>query len=244
MSGNLAYFHGLPGGPGEWSFFAPQGLHASAWLPDRNRGGEVDGEFLARFPAGGAHLVGFSLGAPIALRLAARYPDRVERITLVSPGAPLQLGDFLSQMAGGPLFRMAAQSPRLFAAVAGAERLLARAAPAFLADRLFASAAGEDAALARDPAFRSAMAGVLRQGLGASTRGFVDEVAAYVADWRAVLCEVRAPVTIWQGNADNWTPPAMARALAAALPGEVDLREIEGTSHYSTLARALAELAA
>lgn len=243
MSADTAYFHGLPGGPGEWTHIAPRLLSEQAWVPDRNRGGALDDEFAARFPAGGARLIGFSLGVPVALALAVRHPQRVAALHLISPAAPLQLGDFLGDMAGAPLFRMAERQPRLFAAVARTESLIARLAPAFLFDRLFASAAGEDAVLARDPAFRGAMAQVLRAGLGASTRGFAGEVRGYVADWRPVLEQIRAPVTIWQGAADNWTPPAMARALAAALPGGAELRMIAGASHYTALRTALAEIA-
>lgn len=238
-----AYFHGMPGGSGEWAACAPAGL--AAFAPDRNS--PVDAATLAAqvrecCTGGPLTLIGFSLGAPIALAVARELGERATHIHLVSPAAPLQLGDFLGQMAGGPLFRMAARSPRLFRAVARLESLIARAAPVFLFDRLFASAAGDDVALARDPAFRAGMAGVLRTGLGRDWQGFAVEVEAYVRDWRSDLSAVDAPVTIWQGEADNWTPPAMAEALAAALPGPVTLNRLPGCSHYSALRAALSQI--
>lgn len=239
-----AYFHGLPGAGSEWAACAPPGLNAFA--PDRNASisaAALAKQVEANCAAGSLTLIGFSLGAPVALAVARELGERAAQVHLASPAAPLQLGDFLQDMAGGPLFRMAAQNPRLFRMVARIESLIARTAPAFLFDRLFASAAGNDVALARDPAFRAAMAGVLRTGLGHDWRGFVDEVTAYVADWRADLASVTAPITIWQGEADNWTPPAMAEALAAALPGPVTLNRLPGCSHYSTLQAALASLA-
>lgn len=239
----LVYFHGLPGAAAEWAVCAPPGL--TAYAPDRNTpvsAAALAAEVQVHCADGPLTLIGFSLGAPIALAMARKLGERVERIHLVSPAAPLQLGDFLDEMAGGPLFRMALRRPALFRAIARIEGLIARIAPAFLMDRLFASAAGDDAALARDPAFRAGMAEVLRAGLGRDWRGFAGEVSAYVADWRADLARVHAPVAIWQGEADNWTPPAMAEALAAALPGSVTLHRLPGCSHYSALRAALLQL--
>lgn len=237
----LAYFHGMPGGPGEWAVNAPPVLAGAAWLIDRNDPAvSFDGlaaELTARFPDG-LSLIGFSAGAFAALQVALRMGARVRRLNLISPAAPLQLGNFLPDMAGGPIFRMAADHPRLFAALAGAERLLARHAPGFLLDRLFATAQGGDAELALDPVFRGGMARVLREGLGRNAQGFAREVLAYVADWRSDLARITAPVTIWQGEADNWTPPAMGQALHGALPGSA-LHMLPGCSHYSALRTAL-----
>lgn len=237
----FAYFHGMPGGPGEWAGNAPPGLAHAAWLVDRNDP-DVTFDSIAAALAGlfpdGVSLIGFSAGAFAALQIAARMGPGVRALHLISPAAPLQLGQFLPDMAGGPIFRLAAERPRLFAALVRAERLLARHAPHFLLGRLFATAQGGDAALARDPVFRDAMAQVLRDGLGRDARGFEREVLAYVADWRGDLTRVAVPVTIWQGDADNWTPPAMGRALHAALPGS-SLQVLPGCSHYSTLQAAL-----
>lgn len=240
----IAYFHGLPGGPDEWAACAPPGLKAFA--PDRNA--PVDPATLAAQVAthcgdGPITLIGFSLGTPIALAVARELGSRAGQIHLVSPAAPLQLGDFLGAMAGGPLFAMAARRPRLFRAIARLQGRIARVAPTFLLGRLFASAAGGDVALRGDPAFRAALAQVLHRGLGRDPRGFIAEIEAYVLDWRAALAQTNTPITIWQGDADNWTPPAMAQALAATLPGPVTLRCLPGCSHYSALRSALAQLA-
>lgn len=238
-----AYFHGLPGGPGEWRHFAPPSLQSAAFVPDRNWGTDA-AQLADQLQGEGWTLIGFSLGAPIALQVAAELGMRVETVHLISPAGPLQLGDFIPAMAGGPLFRMAAERPRLFAAVARLEGVLARLAPRWLHGRLMSGAAGADRSVAADPAFISAMSGVLRDGLGRSADGFIAEVTAYVGNWCAVLDRVTAPVTIWQGDADTWTPPAMARALQAALPGQPVLHLIPGASHYSTLREALARIAA
>lgn len=236
----LVYFHGQPGGPGEWAANAPDRLRDAAWLVDRNTPLTFDdmaADLAARFPEG-MRLVGFSAGAFAALQVARRLGPLAAHLHLVSPAAPLQLGQFLPDMAGGPIFRMAMERPRLFQLVVQAERWLARIAPGFLLGRLFATAQGGDRTLARAPLFRSGMAQVLRAGLGRDPRGFESEVLAYVRDWRADLAGIAAPVTIWQGDQDNWTPPAMGQALHAALPGS-ELVMLAGCSHYSALRAAL-----
>lgn len=237
-SPRFGYLHGMPGGPGEWALNAPHALTARAWVPDCNAA-EANPAALAAQCPDGTTLIGFSLGAFTALEVARLAPAKVAALHLVSPAGPLQLGQFLESMAGGPLFRMARDRPGLFRAVAALERQVARIAPGFLLGRLMATAQGEDAALARDPEFRQAMAAVLAQGLGRTTAGFARTVEAYVKDWRPSLAAICAPVTIWQGDRDNWTPPAMAEALAAALPGSAELISMTGASHYSTLRRAL-----
>lgn len=233
----IVYFHGMPGGPDEWIVNAPSGARAPA-ATDRNN---APLPATASAPPEGAVVIGFSLGAVPAMRLAAQWPERIAHLHLVSPAAPLQLGDFLPDMAGGQLFRMARDRPRLFRFVARLERLVARIAPRFLMRQLMAGAAGGDRFLARDPRFVDGMAGVLRNGLGCDHRGFAAEVTAYAGDWRGILASIGTPSTIWQGEADNWTPASMGQALHRALPGST-LRQLPGLSHYSTLRAALDEI--
>lgn len=89
-----AYFHGIPGGPGEWAVNAPAHLAEAVALPDRNQPSFDAAGFAAGLPQG-ATLIGFSLGAHAALKVAAAAGDRVGAVHLVSPAAPLHLGNFL-----------------------------------------------------------------------------------------------------------------------------------------------------
>jgi pimeloyl-ACP methyl ester carboxylesterase len=138
-------------------------------------------------------------------------------------------------MAGRPVFSTAARSPALFGAMAAGQALAARLASMKLAAVLFASAQGEDRTLAQDPAFHAGMAAILSEGLGHGRANYVREIGAYVSDWSAILPAIRHPVTLWQGEEDNWSPPAMADALAERLPNVIALHRLPGLSHYSTL---------
>lgn len=246
----IIYLHGVPGSPAE---LALARTATPGWFaPDRNDpdlGASLDDRLaeLARrigalHPDAGLHLVGFSLGAMIALRLAPLLGTRVSRIDLISAAAPLEGGNFLPHMAGRAVFGLARRWPRLFALLAGGQSYLARIAPRWLARQLFATARGEDLALARSDAFVNGIAATLRDGLGRSSLGYRAEIAGYVEPWADKLALVGAPVTLWQGSADNWTPPEMAEYLAQSLPNLVAVHRLEGHSHFSALGEALARL--
>ena len=155
-----------------------------------------------------------------------------------------ELGDFLKDMAGGPIFRMARNHPWLFRLVTRVQALVARIAPDFFARQVFALSQGKDAPLAADPTFRRDWSAVAQTCLSGGAAAYRAEITAYVAPWSGVLARVSVPTTIWYGTADNWVPPAMAEALAQALPNVACVRQIMDGSHYSTLAAALPHIMA
>lgn len=255
MSGTartLVYFHGMPGSPAELTLFpgTPQrnwfafdraqlapGLCAAqrfdrlaTLIRDHAKGGPIG-------------IVAFSLGTYVALEVAHRLPGVTMTLDLISPAAPLQLGAFVEGMAGRSVFSLAANHPHLFRAFVLTQSAAARFAPQRLTSALFATAKGADVTLSADPNFRARIAEALRASLTASARNYIVEVTAYTQDWSPILKTIRHPVTLWQGDADNWTPPAMARALAGTLPNVVVHHSLPGLSHYSTLREALSRRA-
>jgi Predicted hydrolase of the alpha/beta-hydrolase fold len=126
------YFHGLPGSAAELEGFGPEIAQRAAGFHVAARGGDfarLAEAIAARFPNGPLHLVGFSLGAAAALRVAPLLGERVRQIDLVSPAAPLQLGDFLGGMAGAPVFRAALAGHWPLAALTFAQAQSTRIAP-------------------------------------------------------------------------------------------------------------------
>jgi len=237
----LVYVHGLPGSPDELplicdtptQFFAPN-----------LRDGPLDPQITAQFGTQPVTLIGFSLGAFRALRFAADHPERVAHLHLIAPAAPLELGDFLGQMAGGPIFRMARDHPKLFRLVTRLQAFASRIAPGFLAAQIFASAQGDDIALKAKANFLRDWGTIARHCMADGAQAYRDEITAYVAPWVELLGRVQTPTSIWYGGADNWTPPAMAEALIRKLPIAPQLCRIENGSHYSTLAAALTQITA
>jgi pimeloyl-ACP methyl ester carboxylesterase len=241
------YFHGLPGSAAELASFGPAIAASTRHFhvverTDRLAAGDPSGYFgrlaeqiLRQFPDGPLHLVGFSAGAAAALRVAPLLGDRVRQIDLVSPAAPLNLGNFLGDMAGAPVFRAALAGRAPLAMLTWLQAQAARMVPARLAATLIASALGADRALAADPIFMANLAASISHSLLTQRAAYRQEILLYVSDWSAQLARVQQPVAIWQGSDDNWTPPAMARALAEALPARPEVTMLEGLAHFSTL---------
>lgn len=241
------YLHGLPGSGDELTLFdgTPNGKLAEIFVPIRDdKSAELDPESYmdniarqieARFPHGTIHLIGFSLGAFVAIQIAARLKNRVENIDLVSAAAPLELGDFLKDMAGKTIFQAAQSSPRLFVLLVKLQSWAARWMPHILFKAVFANAAGQDRELAICPAFQKGMVEIIGHSLGQNSLAYRSEIALYVAGWAATLSMVTQPVTLWQGRADNWTPLAMADALQHALPNVRARHDLKNLSHYSAL---------
>lgn len=224
------YLHGLPGGPEELAL-------AGVRIPLVNRTGsedEITARMLSQTAGKPLHLIGFSLGAALALRLAPRL--RPARIDLIAPAAPLELGNFLPQMAGAPVFR-AARRPWAFRALTQAQATAWRLAPNVMLNTLFASAPPAD----RDfltPDRRATLIASYRACLTEHRAVWLREVQAYVRPWSTALPLIPCPVTIWHGTADTWSPFAMAGALAQVLP-DATVIPLPGLGHYTALCHAL-----
>lgn len=247
-SEQIIYFHGLPGSASEIALFGDEIAASTAGfhVVDRERGGgdaDTSAAYFERlaaqikqaFPGAPLRLVGFSLGASAALRTAPYLGEQVHHIDLVSAAAPLDLGNYLENMAGASVFKVAAESPFLFGLLCRVQSAASMLVPAQLQTVLFASAQGADRALAVSPEFKQRMKRVLREGLGKGALGYRREILLYTGDWLAEIANVAPPVSLLHGEADNWSPVAMAEDLAKRLPNCESLRKLEGQSHYSTL---------
>lgn len=254
----VVYFHGQPGSPAELDlvFADARGRQGRVHAPDRATDrpdlplaaylDHLAADIVQRIPEGPIRLVGFSLGSYVAVEVGLRLEalGRGLSLDLVSAAAPLDCGDFLPDMAGGAVFALARDRPRLFSALTSVQGGLSRIAPGLLFAQIFAGSAGADAQLARDPAFQTTVRDMIAHSLARGARAYRREILGYVAQPAERPAGLRAPVTLWQGDADTWTPPAMADAIAAVRPGDTLLRRFPGLSHYSTLKAALPQILA
>lgn len=193
--------------------------------------------FLEQSGQARVHLVGFSIGAMAAIKLAALRPEKVSRLTLISPAAPLSLGEFLPEMAGKPVFDLALKSPVLLKFLTGLQGWIVRISPNTMINMLFAKCGTKEKDLLKDPLFR----GVLTQGLSDSLikkpSSYLSYVCAYVSDWSGILQDVTCPVFLWHGTKDTWSPPEMSEKLEKAFGTKATLNLVEDAEHYSTLTR-------
>lgn len=165
---NVVYFFGIPGSPFEASIFQKPALKAGinvialdrAMSDNSMSNGEYFQELCRRVvDASRGHpirLVGFSIGASVALRIAALLGDKVEGIYLLSPAAPLEVkGNVDGMGAGRYTFLLAKRCPPLFSLFARYQAFLSRVSPAVLLRLLFSGAQGKDAKLMTDPVIRA-----------------------------------------------------------------------------------------
>jgi pimeloyl-ACP methyl ester carboxylesterase len=247
MDRRIIYCHGLPGSPLELKAFV-----SSAALPDiqaldrlKEPKDYPDG-LLAAFDAARLDVpvtvVGFSLGAMSAAYIAARRASRVRKLVLISPAAPLQLGDFLPAMAGRPVFATAQRGDLMLRFFTAIQAALVTFAPRRVVEMMFSKSPEADRRLLASPEFVDIVLDGLRTCLGQHQAAYRAELSAYVRAWTSVLDEIRCETEIWQGSEDNWAPPAMAQALKDRLGDRATLKLRAGLGHYSTLAAAWAEL--
>lgn len=242
------YFHGTPGSKAELSLFGPspaQEWHVPMRSGYRDRQGfilwldRIAEEIRAAGVTDRIRIVGFSIGAFVAIEIASRLGQTNARMELVSPAGPLQDCVAVSDLAGHSVFDLAAKHPRTFGALVQAQAIMARTAPGMLMGALFASAGGMDKDLAEDIGFKKTMRENVQIGLGAYPRTYQAEILSYVADWRTRIELIQMPVRLWHGNEDNWATPDMSESLARRLIHVESIERIPGASHYSTLRHAI-----
>ena len=188
-------------------------------------------------------LIGFSIGAHVALEISAVLKDQVGQLHLISAAAPISGGDFLDHMAGGTVFKLAMKRPWLFSLLTQYQRLMAVVAPGLLFSMLFASAAGADRALCADREFKQSITELLKHCFQRRSSGYLRDVNCYVT-WSGELSCHSSGAKLWHGTEDNWSPPAMATYLANGIAGGASVEELEGLSHYSCLYAAAPKICA
>jgi 2-succinyl-6-hydroxy-2,4-cyclohexadiene-1-carboxylate synthase len=223
--------HGFTGSPRSWDFLPdrktlPRLVPALVGHSGCDAGGEVTSfeaeveRLAALTPERGVHLVGYSLGARLALGLALMHPERVTRLTLLSchPGLPTE----------------AERAARRASDAAWCDILLTRGVPTFVdawqAQALWASQARLPPALRQRR--QSERLSHSAQGLAHSLR--VTGLGE-MPDYGARLSELRPPVTLLAGALDGKFSQ-LARQMSAQLPHAL-LEIVEGAGHDLLLER-------
>jgi pimeloyl-ACP methyl ester carboxylesterase len=250
----VLYFHGTPASRLDPVCFAEAPTEAGVRLISVDRPGMGLSSFqrhrkISQWPVDVAALaealklerfgvVGWSGGGPYVLACAAQLPDRLTGAISVAGVGRLDGPDAMAGMNGqeAKLTRLCLKAPPVARIVLGIVLKLSRAKPeqAFNSFRSEVSESDQQAIDAL-PAEAKRMGWFIESGRQGA-KGPVHDYRA-LGDWGFRVEDVRAPVSVWQGDADQLVPMRQAEALVAAAPG-ARLRACPGEGHLIMVSHA------
>lgn len=225
----VVLLHGIGGNRTNWRCNLPalaarfrvaawdaRGYGLSGDVPGARRFDDFAEDLLAvvdHFGAERAHLVGLSMGGRIALRFRALHPARVASLVL----ADTHLG-----------FRALSERDRAKFVARRRDPLLAGRTPADIAPDLARTLIG-------DPANTALMEELVASLAALRTESYLKTIAGSVeGDLDELTDGVTVPTLVLAGALDRVTPPALAREIAARIPG-AELAILPGAGHLSNM---------
>jgi pimeloyl-ACP methyl ester carboxylesterase len=186
-------------------------------------------DLLQALGLGAIAVVAGSAGGPHALALAARYPERISAVTIMSGAAPMTSEEVtrLADAEGGATEPAAQDWHGVFDELAVLrDTLLTEADAPFLPEG--------SPAIMRDPAwqrmYRESTVEALRQG----AEGWADEVLAIDREWDFEPGDIRASVTWWHGDGDKIIPLTAVQRAVDRIP-RCELRTWRNEGHFAFL---------
>jgi len=183
-------------------------------------------------------VVGRSGGGPHALACAALLPERITRAAVLVGIAPHGADglDWFDGMAQSNVTEFTAASNG-YADIVAHTKVVAdavRANPASLLAKLQAELPDSDRRVVADRGIRSMLICTYAEALRTSDYGWVDDALAFCSPWGFDPAAVTAPVLIWHGASDVFSPASHARWLADRIPNSAVVVQA-GAAHFGAL---------
>jgi pimeloyl-ACP methyl ester carboxylesterase len=231
------YFHGLASSRLEGALAHPIGLQRNVCLISIDRPGygltdprpghripDVADDLLAVADALGIEqfsLVSVSTGGPFALATAARVPERVRALALISSPAPYSERSGLVGMdirSRAILLWLPRFAPWLLGPIWNRLAELSDSDPAGLLRLIADTMPSSERRAITSPEIAEVFMNASYEAFRSGTGGVVAEQRLLARDWGFAMNGVKAPVWLWHGEEDGASPIAMAHWLVAALP--------------------------
>lgn len=253
------YFHGAPGGAKEAAMFDDIAKNFNVKLIcferssidtrilEENYFNELSSQAQRLTQGQSFYCIGFSIGTYIALEVSRRLQNQVNQLHLVSAAAPISSktlkdrDNLLKRMAGGSVFRLALDKPRLFRLLTATQGLLARNFPQVLLELLFLSATTNDKKLRKTTPFKQHVSEAITEAFSQNSDGYIRDINLYT-HWNPTPYKVPYPIHFWHGDNDNWAPSDMLTSLIGTLDGDINVHQMKDLSHYSCLISAIPQL--
>lgn len=190
-------------------------------------------------------ILAYSLGGPYGLACAFSIPQRLHKVGIVSGAALFTDPELVKNINEGTrrFLTMPREKPmlsRLFLWMMLS--FMPRVAPnRFIAQANSLLPEPDRPIVANDPAFQMGFLHMLQEAMKRGTRGAHYESLLSITDWGFRLQEIKIPIQIWHGDADQNIPVEMARFAAKAIPNcEAKIHPNEG--HLSLFKKHVEEI--
>ncbi len=233
----LFFFHGTPGARQSGNVFdavaRTRGVRViTPERPGYSRSDPQPGRALLDWPRdvlaladslGIAHfaVAGVSGGGPYTAACAWALPARVTRAAILSGIGPTDVAGLTQGMTppNRAVLWVARNLP-----VAAARALVGLLAlqlrdPERAIARMMRALPKPDREVLADPRLRERFAEELRESFARGSEGALSDFLVFARPWGFALGEIRVPVHVWHGALDRNVPVAMARHVAASIPG-------------------------
>ena len=178
-------------------------------------------------------VLGYSGGGPYAAACAARIPERLTAVAIVSGLAPLSEP---AAVRGFPLptrvwLTVLRRLPWLSRPSFWLMSWSARRKPERLIRIFDRAAPPADKEILGRPAVRSIVTADFKESFRQGSRAAAWEFRLYLRPWRIALDAITINIDLWQGEADEVVPPSMARYYAKTVPHS-HARFFPGEGHF------------
>ncbi len=179
-------------------------------------------------------VMGWSCGGPYAAVCAAKMPERVTAVGLLSSAVPFELFGTTKGLSGDDriLLFLVRRAPRLASALLRVS--IADASETRLYREIRRSFPAVDAAALKERGPAADAVAFVKESMRQGTAGCLQDYRVFGDPWGFALGEVTAPVHIWEGAEDHTGPPEYRDLLLRFLP-DARLTVVPGEGHLSLL---------
>ena len=189
-------------------------------------------------------ILGNSGGGGYAAACAARIPERLHNVVIVSGGWRMNQPEAMKNLPvrNRLVFLLADKAPFLLKPILNMMAAPSQGKPEQQLEQLKPTLHPADYAIFQQPGKLEALNQAIREAMRQGAKGAEWDLRLYVRDWDFRLDEIRMPLKLFHGEQDMNVPIALVRKMTAQLP-TAQLITFENEAHLSTFNNHLDEIA-